>query len=68
MFNIYMAPLTQLVQNFRLGFHQYTDDTWLYLLMGSWLDTTPVNLATGLEAVVGFIYSFIVSVYTLPNP
>lgn len=34
LFNIFMHPLTQLAYSFRLGCHQYTDDTKLYLLMG----------------------------------
>ena len=33
LFNIYMRPLTQLIQSFRLGCHQYADDTQVFLLM-----------------------------------
>ena len=33
LFNVYMRPLTWLLQSFGLGCHQYADDTQLYLLM-----------------------------------
>lgn len=53
LFNIYVCLFTQLMQRFRLGCQQYTDYTQLYMLMGSWLDTTPANLIESLETCGG---------------
>lgn len=46
-----ICPLTQLVWSLGLGCHQ----DQLYLLMASWLDTTPNNLAEELEAMTGWM-------------
>lgn len=53
--NIYMYPLARLVWRFGLGCQQYVDDIQLYLLMGGQLDTAPINLVKGLEAMVGWL-------------
>lgn len=53
--NIYMYPLARLVWRFGLGGQQYVDDIQLYLLMGGQLDTAPINLVKGLEAMVGWL-------------
>ncbi|CAI5776265.1 Hypothetical predicted protein [Podarcis lilfordi] len=55
LFNIYMRPLTQLVQNFGLGCHQYADDTQLYLLMDDHPDSAPDTLFRCLEAMAGWL-------------
>lgn len=44
---IYMHPISQLQWSFRLGYHQYTDDTQLYPLLVCQLATTPQNLRFG---------------------
>ena len=55
LFNIYMRPLAQLVQSFRLGCHQYADDTQLFLLMGGHPSTPLDSLASCLGAVVDWL-------------
>ena len=53
--NIYMRSLAQLIQSFKLGCHQYADNTQLFLLMDSHPSTLPECLASCLEAMVDWL-------------
>lgn len=51
LFNIPMCSLAQLIWKSGLGYHQYADDTQLYLLLDRQLDSATDILATALEVV-----------------
>lgn len=52
LYNIYIKPLVQIIQSFRVGYHHYVGDTQLYISLSKPLEAAAKILDQHLEAVV----------------